>query len=144
MFNLTIELPKLKVFKSNKLAEEKIIQKAAKKSRQKQHWHQSLQHQKFPTPFSTQKYGGSQEIHTEAAERGDCVLMIVQYWGYFQQRILSIGFKVEASEQNLDQNFNIPNLNQNSHDTPLNSNDDWEHPENELDMTKAEFDKLLN
>ena len=57
MFNLTIELPKLKVFKSNKLAEEKIIQKAAKKSRQKQHWHQSLQHQKFPTPFSSQKYG---------------------------------------------------------------------------------------
>ena len=57
MFNLTIELPKLKVFKSNKLAEEKIIQKAAKKSRQKQHWHQSLQHQKVPTPFSSQKYG---------------------------------------------------------------------------------------
>ena len=79
LFNLTIELTKLKVFKSNKLAEEKIIQKAAKKSRQKQHWHQSLQHQKFPTPFSTQKYGGSQEIHTEAAERGDCVLMTVQY-----------------------------------------------------------------
>ena len=140
LFNLTTELTKLRLFKSDKVAEEKKIQKAAKKARQKQQKEEivkeSLEDSVVNDSTEDTSYSLPVRNAFEVLQKEDTENKIYEE--------TSIGFKVEASKQNVDQNCNIPNLNSNSQDTPLNSNCDREPPENVNDMTKEEFEQLLN